>query len=151
MTHKTQSLLFKVLFFSVFGVATEVVFTAFQNLANGTPLCDKSLGSMAGMTYVWMFPIYALIPIIGGFLFDKMKDKNIVIRLLFYVFLIYVVEFVSGYILTKVTGTCPWEYKTGLHIMGLIRLDYFPAWAFFCWLIEWLYRYIDTMQKQQIA
>ena len=44
---------------------------------------------------------------------------------------------------SQITGKCPWEYTTGWHIMGYIRLDFTPAWMFFSFIIERLYWMID--------
>lgn len=99
---------------------------------------------MAGMTYVWMAFIYAIIPILGVLFYDKVKNIPFWLRLPMYVCIIYLVEFTSGYILKLITGSCPWEYKTGWQIMGLIRLDYFPAWLFFAWMIERLYVFVNA-------
>ena len=48
----------------------------------------------------------------------------------------------SGYALQLLTGKCPWQYTSGWHIMGLIRLDYAPAWLFFAFLLETIYLYV---------
>lgn len=135
--------LFTYLFFACFGITAEIFFVAFGNLITQTQLWDEPLWSLTGKTYVWMFPIYMLIPIIAGSLFDKVRDWHIVLRLLLYVSMIYLVEFSSGFLLEQITGKCPWEYTTGWHIMGYIRLDYLPSWTFFAFIIERLYLYLD--------
>lgn len=135
--------IFLCLFFACFGVSTEVFFVAFTNLINQTPYCNEPLWSLTGKTYVWMFPIYASIPLIAAPIINKVKTWNIFLRLLFYTTLILIVEFSTGFLLEQFTGKCPWEYTTGWHLMGYIRLDYIPAWMFFSFLIEYLYLYID--------
>ncbi len=134
---------FMMFVFACFGVTTEVIFTALQNLVNKTPLCDKPLFTLAGNSYVWMIFIYALIPIIAHYVYYKFNQNNIFLRIIIYVLLIYLFEFVSGFILQQVLGECPWHYTQGWQIMGLIRLDYFPVWAFFCWLVERLYVFMN--------
>lgn len=134
---------FLLLFFACFGITCEVFFVAFTNFFTNTSIDDKPLWALAGMSYVWMAPIYMLIPIIAGFLFKKMRKLPLVARLLIYTTLIWAVEFVAGFLLDQLTGSCPWEYKTGWHIMGYIRLDYGPAWMFFAWCVESLYVYLD--------
>lgn len=134
--------IFLVIFFAAFGIATEVFFTAFTDFYNNTPLCGKSRWALAGNSYIWMVFIYGLIPLFGNVVVRPMHKYNIALRLLFYAAIIYVVEFVSGYMLRLVTGSCPWEYTSGWHIMGLIRLDYAPAWLFFAFLLETIYLYV---------
>lgn len=135
--------LFLVLFFACFGVTTEVCFVAITNLINQTPICDKSLWTLTGKTYVWMLPIYGLIPILAAPLVHQLAHLSLALRLILYATIILAVEFLAGAILELLTGNCPWEYTTGLHVMGYIRLDYFPAWMFFAFLIEYLYNYLD--------
>ena len=108
-----------------------------------TPLWDEPLWSLTGKTYVWMFPIYVLIPLALGPIIKFINEKPIVFRLLIYVLGIYLVEFSTGFILEQLTGKCPWEYNTGWHIMGYIRIDYFLFWIAFAYIIEYLYLYID--------
>ncbi|HWB63236.1 MAG TPA: hypothetical protein VG603_07000 [Chitinophagales bacterium] len=141
---KPGHLFFMVLFFACVGVTTEVVFTAFMALFTQSPLCGSQLPAMAGKSYVWMLFIYGLIPILGVYFHHHIKHWNVFARLLLYVAILYVIEFVSGYLLQLTTGSCPWLYHGGHNIMGLIQLDYAPAWAFFAWMVESLYLYINA-------
>jgi len=134
---------FIILFFACFGMTCEIFFVAFQNLINQTPLFEESLWSLTGKTYVWMFPIYALIPVLGKLLFEKLSKYPLLVRSLTYTTLIFLVEFSSGFLLEAITGKCPWEYTSGWHIMGYIRLDYTPAWMVFSIVIESLYKYLE--------
>lgn len=134
--------IFLVIFFAAFGIATEVFFTAFMDFYYNTPLCDKTRWALAGNSYVWMVFIYGLIPLFGNVVVRPMHKYNIALRLLLYASIIYAVEFISGYALKLITGSCPWEYTSGWHVMGLIRLDYAPAWLFFAFLLETLYLYV---------
>lgn len=131
------------LFFICLGVTCEVFFVAVLNFINNEPLCGSSAISLAGKSYIWMCPIYAVIPLFGKILYPKVAHYHFAIRLIIYLLCVYFVEFFTGFLLLKITGTCPWEYQTGWHIMGLIRLDYLPAWAFFCACIEHLFLLLD--------
>ena len=134
---------FLCLFFACFGLTCEICFVAITNFVRGTPFCNEPLWSLTGKTYVWMLPIYVLIPLMAGPLMKKIADMNLFVRLLIYTFIILVVEFISGFLLQQITGKCPWEYTTGWHIMGYIRLDYIPSWMFFSFWIEYLYMFLD--------
>lgn len=134
---------FLILFFGCFGITCEIFFVAFTNLFNQIPLWNEPLWSLTGKSYVWMFPIYALIPILGGYIMEKCKKYPVLSRLLIYSSIIYIVEFASGFLLDQITGKCPWEYTTGWHIMGYIRLDFLPAWMAFSFVIERLYFYLQ--------
>lgn len=135
------------LFFACFGLSCEVCFVAFTNLMNGTAYCNEPLWSLTGKTYVWMIPIYMIIPAAAGPLFKRIQPWPLLLRLLLYTLLILLVEFVAGYCLDKILGSCPWEYTSGWHIAGYIRLDYIPAWMFFSFGIEYLYLFIDRHLK----
>jgi hypothetical protein len=141
--HRRGHTFFMILFFICLGMTCEVFFTAFTALFTDNPINNKPLIALAGITYVWMAFIYALIPILGVLFYDKVKNIPIYLRLPMYVLIIYIIEFTSGYILRLTTGSCPWEYTTGWNIMGLIRLDYFPAWVGFAWMVERLYILIN--------
>ena len=136
-------IIFMLLFFGCFGMATEIFFVAFTNLFTGKPLWDEPLWSLTGKTYVWMFPIYMMIPVIAGFLLNYVGGFPLLVRLLIYTTIILSVEFITGFALEQITGKCPWEYTTGWHLMGYIRLDYAPAWMLFAFIIEYLYLFLD--------
>jgi hypothetical protein len=106
------------------GVAAEVVFTAFTEPQGGKRLI--------GYSYVWMFPIYALLypgmtllrPFIGGWPWYA--------RASFYAIAIMVFELITGLVLHAALGEAPWEPNYRKHrwcVCGVVRLDYFPAWA----------------------
>ena len=142
--HRRGHTFFMILFFVCLGITTEVFFTAFMALFKNEPFCDKPLISMTGHTYVWMSFIYALIPILGVLFHHNVAHWKFWARLPFYVVLLYAVEFTSGYLLKLITGSCPWEYKTGWNVMGLIQLEFFPAWLVFVWMVERLYIFINN-------
>jgi hypothetical protein len=106
------------------GVAAEVLFTAFTERSGGKRLI--------GYSYVWMFPVYALLypgfrlldPLIGAWAWFA--------RAAVYAAGIMVFELLTGLVLRAALGEAPWEanYRGKRWCaMGLVRLDYFPAWA----------------------
>lgn len=139
---------FMMIFFACLGVTTEVIFTGITDAINNTPLCGSPVMALAGKSYVWMIFIYAAIPLLGHYLHHHVEKYHVILRLLFYVALVYAIEFTSGLLLQKITGRCPWQYTEGWHVMGLIRLDYFPAWLLFCWILERLYLFINKRVVQ---
>lgn len=126
----------KMLVFACVGVAMEVVFTAADSYRKTR---DKTL---QGVSYVWMLPIYALVPPVLSILHPRVSALPLPARLALYVTLLFAVEYASGWLLRRLTGACPWE--AGYHgkrwaVDGLIRLDYAPAWVAACFLFERLY------------
>ncbi len=135
--------LFYALFFICLGITTEVFFTAFSDLYEGMQKGDYNL-SLTGHTYVWMAFIYVLIPFLFGAGYQLVKRFPLIVRLLIYVLAIYLIEFIGGFILETLTGKCPWEYTTGWHFMGYIRLDYAPFWLLFGFILERLYLFLEN-------
>ncbi len=134
----SKQLAFYILFFVCFGMTTEVFFTAISDFISG----EGSLRLM-GHTYVWMAFIYALIPILFLNIYPKVAHLSLPVRLLIFVLFVYAIEFSAGFLLDIFTGQCPWEYTTGWHIMGYIRLDYALFWAGFGFILEKLFLFIE--------
>ncbi len=137
MTPMITSLLLKMFLFACVGVTLEVVFTAFADLPK-----TKTMRLM-GYTYVWMLPIYSMVPILLQFLLPRIEGLILPIRLLIYVAILYAVEYTTGWILRKILGACPWEagyQDKQWSVHGLIRLDYAPVWALLCLIFESLYK-----------
>ncbi len=102
------------------GWCLECIWTGFGSLLHK----DKELTCH---TSYWMFPIYGAAAIIQP-LYKQLKKVPIFIRGFIYTFLIYSVEFTTGYLL-KLFKACPWDYShSKYNYKGVIRLDYLPAW-----------------------
>lgn len=138
----TKKLFFYV-FFACLGVTTEVCFVAIRHLIAGVGYCDEPLWALTGKSYIWMIPIYMCIPLVAQPLFTRCQHLSLLVRLSIYTFILLFVEFTSGFILELLTGSCPWLYTTGWHVMGYIRLDYIPAWMLFLYVVEYLYLYLS--------
>ena len=117
------------------GLAMEILFVA---------VIDRKLHGwkLQGHTYVWMFPIYALVYPSLLYLYPRMAGLSFVWRGLLYTVLIFAVEYVSGWLLRWTTGLCPWDYsgKSRWAIQGVIRLDYAPGWFTASMVFEWFFR-----------
>jgi uncharacterized membrane protein len=122
--------------FASVGVSLEVAFTAIANLRAR----DRRL---RGHSYLWMFPIYGLVYPLFAWSWPVLGGLPLILRGGLYVVAAYVVEYGTGWLLRRATGSCPWEdsYRAsrwGVH--GLIRLDYAPLWLAVTLLFERLYR-----------
>lgn len=122
--------------FSCIGITGEIFFTSIYTNVNAVMTGEAWNWKLQGRSYIWMFFIYGFASVFFPYAMDRMKNIHIIFRLLVYTAGIYIAEFISGFLLEKFTGVCPWEYKNGLHILGYIRLDYFPAWMVFAYLLE---------------
>lgn len=130
------------LFFGCIGITAEIFFTAIYDLLKiwNTPEFNLRL---KGQSYIWMFPIYGCISFMGELLIRKVLHYNVLLRCFIYAVIIYLFEFTAGWLLDVLTGSCPWEYKEGWHLVGYIRFDYLPAWMGFGWMIEKIYVWME--------
>lgn len=129
--------------FGCVGITTEIFFTAIstvvESMLNNEPISWRLLG----FSYIWMFPIYGLIAFFAPIVFRFLLKYPLLLRLFLAAIIIFVVEFISGFLLDQLTGSCPWEYKHGYHVMGYIQLEYLPAWMLFVFIIEKIYKFLD--------
>jgi uncharacterized membrane protein len=127
--------------FGALGLTLEVLFTGFHGA-----IIERNVKA-TGTTYLWMFPIYGL----AGVGFEGLKyililgTLPLILRVFVYLIIIYIIEYVSGWLLKKATGSCPWEYKNKWSINGFVRLDYAPFWFALCWLIEPIQVWVEKM------
>ncbi len=119
------------------GMAAEIVLTAFTS--------GKRDSRLIGYSYVWMFPIYALLypgfrlllPLVGAWAWP--------LRSALYAALIMIAEGITGLALRAALGEAPWEpeYRGKRWAMlNLVRLDYFPTWALGALVFERAYKLI---------
>ena len=109
--------------FGILGWCAEILWTG---------VCSLLLGdfSLTARTYLWMFPIYGLAGLFMPLFLAFRRHCPLWQRVGFYVSAIFAVEFLTGWLLQVMTGTCPWDYGDRLFsVMGFIRLDYAPLWA----------------------
>ncbi len=133
--------MFRFCIFGSVGIAAEIFFrsiTAFiAQIQDPALAVDYSLTSC---THLWMFPIYGLGAILIPLGYRFIENYSLLLRLLVYAIGIFIIEFITGFLLDMLIGYCPWEYKEGLHMMGYIRLDYLPFWMFYGWIMDYLHR-----------
>lgn len=120
------------------GVAAEVLFTAFAAPSGGPRL--------VGFSYVWMLPIYMLL--YPGFLvLDPVLGRRPWwLRSSAYAAGIMTVELLTGLLLHALLGEAPWEpgYRQARwSVLGVVRLDYFPAWAMGALVFERAHRLLS--------
>ncbi len=122
--------------YMVSGVFSEMTFYAFRVFLTVKPR-DYHLPAK---TFLWMYPVYGSLV----FIFEPIHNA---IRLwpwwgrgVAYVIGCFVVEYVAGWIIKRITGKIPWDYSySRLHLHGLIRWDYTPVWLAFGFILERLH------------
>lgn len=140
--------LFLFLAFGCVGITTEIFFTAIMNNIAAMQAGAGINWRLMGNSYIWMFPIYGLAGIAWPILYKYIAKYHAIIRACIYAIGILIVEFITGWLLDVTTGRCPWEYQTGWHIMGYIRLDYFPLWAGFGYMVERIFLLLDRLASR---
>ncbi len=135
--------LFLFLAFGCLGITTEIFFTAIVDMIDMLQAGHVEHYRLQGKSYIWMFPIYGIAGIAFPIMLRYIGNWPMLLRAAFYGVGILLVEFITGGLLDLFTGSCPWEYHTGWHIMGYIRLDYFPLWAAFGYMIERVVRFFE--------
>ena len=109
--------------FGVLGWCAEILWTGFCSFLMGD-------ASLTAQTYLWMFPIYGLAGMCMPLFLAFRRYCPLWQRVGVYVFAIFTVEFITGWLLQVMTGICPWDYgESFFSVRGFIRLDYAPLWA----------------------
>ncbi len=123
--------------YGLLGMLMEIFWTGLHSLLSG----DLNLISK---TSIWMFFIYGSAVFLEP-IHDNIRRKNIFIRGVVWAVLIYAIEFLSGFLLEQLIGSCPWDYRdsTKYTIRGYIRFDYFPAWFIVGLLFEKVHDFFD--------
>jgi len=110
--------------FTLYGCAgwvLEVLFT-------GTKAALSKDKKLAARTYLWMHPIYGAAGLTLEELHRRLAGRSRLTRALASLGVIYATEYAAGAALRRVLGDCPWRYRKGVHLHGLVRLDYAPLW-----------------------
>lgn len=113
-------MLLRYMIYGLLGMNMEIFWTGLSQIGSGSK-------NLIGHTSIWMFFIYGTAVIILEPLHNLVSDQNWFIRGCVYTTAIFAIEFLSGYLL-KLIGVEAWRYTSPLSVIGLIRLDYAPAW-----------------------
>jgi uncharacterized membrane protein len=106
------------------GWCGEILFTA---LTDSIPKRDWRL---VGTTYLWMFPIYGLLAVLYEPTHDLIRDYPLLVRALIWSLGFTSIELVTGWLIERISGRCPWDYsQKRFAINAYIRWDFFPVWA----------------------
>ncbi|MCK8817226.1 putative ABC transporter permease [Natroniella sulfidigena] len=125
--------------YGLLGWCLEVFWTGLNSLIEGNLV-------LRSWTSLWMFPIYGLAIFLEP-IYRKIKDWPIILRGGSYTVLIFVAEYITGWLLLTTLNVRPWDYTHApLSIDGLIRLDYAPLWFIVGLLFERLYKLLIRLK-----
>jgi hypothetical protein len=116
--------LIRFILYGLGGWCGEVVYTA----VTGSLL--QGDWRLKGVTYLWMFPIYGLIAPLYEPVHDLIRGIPWYGRAVIWSLSFTLVELVSGWLIARIIGRCPWDYSDRRWAINpYIRWDYFPVWA----------------------
>jgi len=135
--------------YGVLGWCFEIIFSAVMFKIWGR----DPQWTLRGHTFLWMFFIYGLLSPFYEPLHNGVRKWFFLFRAAVYGAGIMAAEFVTGWLLLKLTGHCPWDYSSWskYHFMGLIRWDYFPIWAAFGLIFEPIHDYLVRLTPDILA
>lgn len=117
-------MLIRFVLYGLGGWCGEVVYTA----VTGSLL--QGDWRLKGVTYLWMFPIYGLIAPLYEPVHDLIRGIPWYGRAVIWSLGFTLVELVSGWLIARIIGRCPWDYSDRRWAINpYIRWDYFPVWA----------------------
>ena len=114
-------MLIRFIIYGLLGWNMEVIWTGFAEILHGSP-------NLIGHTSLWMFFIYGSASFLLEPIHTRIRRLHWLLRGCIWAGLIFAIEFISGTLL-KLIGITAWNYTGTFAVLGVIRLDYFPAWA----------------------
>ncbi len=124
--------------FGILGIFGEVVFTGLVDIFKNRRL------RLYGFSFLWMFPIYGLLAFVFPPVHSWVVSLPWLARGLIYMTGIYLVELITGSVLTALTGAPIWQYTDRFNYKGQITLLYAPIWFGVGLLVE---RYSPWVEK----
>lgn len=129
------------LVFGCLGIIGEVFFTALLSIFQTRRL------RLQGFSFIWMFPIYGLLAFLFQPLHHMIDGYPLLVRGIIYMMGIYLVEYVTGTLLTALTGGHIWQYNDRFNIKGQITLLYAPVWFLVGLAVETYYPFVEKLAR----
>jgi uncharacterized membrane protein len=126
-----------ILGFIFIGITLEIVATSIMDFIKYR---DPRL---KGESYLWMLPVYAVVPYIYMFVTSTFKDSGWMMKGFIYMISFYLLELVAGLIIKRLVGVSPWNYKNyRFHFKEVICLEYAPVWFIYGVVGEMYYDFL---------
>lgn len=127
-------MIIRYIIYGLLGMNMEIFWTSLSGIGSTS-------NNLIGHTSVWMFFVYGLAVFVLEPVHNLIIDQNWFFRGCVYTTLIFVIEFVAGSAL-RMFNVEAWNYTNDLAVLGLIRLDYAPAWFAVGFIFEFLYNFL---------
>jgi len=137
-------MIFRFVIYGLLGLALEVLWTSIS----AKLFRKEESWSLKGTTYVWMFPIYGSVVFLYEPIMSLLTRLNLewYYRGLIYTVGIFIIEYLTGYLLKRLFGKCPWDYTGArFQLHGFIRFDYAPLWFGLGLLLEPISGYLTKI------
>ena len=129
-----------ILGFVFIGITMEVIATSIMDFIKYR---DPRL---KGETYLWMLPVYAVVPYIYLFVTSTFKDSGWIVKGFIYMIAFYLLELLAGLIIKALVGVSPWNYKDyRFHFKEVICLEYAPVWFIYGVVGEMYYEFLTAI------
>ena len=93
----------------------------------------EGVGQLVGALRETFDPAGVLLAPLGEPVHNFLRPHIWVLRGLMYLLGIWLIEFITGWLLRRLTGKCPWDYSHFRgNIKGIITPQYAPVWFLFC-------------------
>jgi len=140
-----MSIFISAIFISI-GITMEVIWTAL------VWFFKKRNIKFVGSTSLWMIPLYAITPYMFYLVIKYLPNSSIFLRSLIYLMVIFLLEYIYGWIFKKILQVPLWDYSrdtedhTGYYckynLKGLIALEFTPLWYIVGIIGELIYLYL---------
>ena len=140
--------LIRIPFYIALGLVTEVIFTGVMDLIapnflqswrlKNAPAPEKPKADPRAMGYsfLWMIPLYGLLVGIEPMQIT-MTSVPLIFRGLIYLAAFWVGEYLTGALLKRIIGFCPWDYSNSrFSVHSYIRWDFGPFWYVFTLFLD---------------
>ena len=119
-------MLLRFFIYGALGWCAEIIWTSVTRRVSGR----AHNWLLMGETSLWAFPMYGSIAFLFEPLHDALRGQFILVRAFVYLIGFWVVEYVGGWLVWKITTCKPWDYSRspGGSLNGLIRWDFVLVW-----------------------
>ncbi len=119
-------MLLRFIIYGGLGWCSEIVWTAVRKRITG--VAQDWL--LMGETSLWAFPLYGMVAFLFEPLHNALRSQFFLIRAAVYLICFWVIEYIGGWLLWKMTGKKPWDYtqSPGGSMNGLIRWNFALVW-----------------------